>query len=552
MKILNYISLIVAIFVLTSCSKSPDHIFINGKIYTLDSKNSVSEAIAVKEGKIIDIGDNSKIKEKYGDKNVIDLQGKTVLPGFIDMEGSLVEFARNLNFINLMNAKSIKEVTELVKANTIGKKENSWIVGFGFNELNFKDEELAKLDKSLLDDVAKNYNVYILNVTGDMVWCNSKLLQTLQITNLTPDPKDGEIEKNDKGELTGILVDAAVNLVKEKTPEISKEDLKNSVEKATKELAKYGITEIHDRTINKSSIDLFKELIDSNKFNTKIYCVLSVGDDTFEEYLKKGIEENYKNQLSVRSVSIDYDGALELQAASMKDGYKVENKNTYLYASNEEIETNMKKALDKKFQFCIKSVGDNAVSNNLAIIEKVLKEKPTKNHRTVLEYIEFIQPADIKKLGELNIIPSVRPDMTMDNIQILDGLVKPENAKNLGQWNSILQSCNNITAGSNFPFGNTISPLSLIHILVNRTPLDTGILSSIGQNQKLSLLEAIKAFTVYAAYAGFEEESKGSLEVNKYADFVVLSDDIFNFDSKKINQIKILKTIINGNVVYSN
>ena len=550
MRYIKSLLLLLIVVTITSCSKSPVTVFINGKIYSLDANNTVYEAMAVRDGKIIEIGTTAKVKEKYDTKDVVDLNGKTVIPGFTDMEGSLVEFAKNLNFINFANVKTIEEVQKIISDNSKVRKEGSWVVGYALNEMNFKEDDLLKFNKSLLDAVAPNHNVYIVNITGDMVWANSKLLQLLQITNLTPDPKDGEIEKNEKGEITGLLFDKAVNLVKEKSPEISKEDLSNSLQLATLELAKYGITEVHDRTVNKEAINLFKQNIDSNKFAIKMYGILSAGDETFEEYLGKGIEVNYKDYLTVRAVSIDYDGALSLQAASMNDKYKVDGKNTFLYATDEEIETNFRKAIDKSFQFYIKSVGDKAVTNNLNILEKVIKEKNPKDHRTVLEYLEFVLPNDLNRIGSLKIIPSVRPEETILNIEVLTDFVPETNANNLGMWNSMLQNSKYIVAGSNFPYGNFISPVILIHLLVNRQPLDTNMSNIPNMNQKLPVLEAIKSFTVYAAYAGFEEKTKGTLEKDKYADFVVLSDDIFTFDVKKIKDIKVLKTVVNGKIVF--
>jgi len=550
MRYIKSLLILLLVIAVTSCSKSPVTLFVNGKIYSLNAENSVFEAMAVRDGKIIEIGTTAKIKEKYDTKDVVDLNGKTVIPGFTDMEGSLVEFAKNLNFINFSNVKSIEEVQKLISDNSKIRKEGSWIAGYALNELNFKEEDLLKFDKSLLDAVAPNYNVYIVNITGDMVWVNTKLLQTLQITKLTPNPKDGEIEKNEKGELTGLLFDKAVNLVKEKSPEISKEDLANSLKLATLELSKYGITEVHDRTVNKESINLFKQIIDSNNFAIKMYGVLSAGDATFDEYLSKGIEVNYKDYLTVRAVSIDYDGSLSLEAASMNDKYKVEHNSTFLYATDEEIENNFKKALDKGFQFCVKSVGDKAVTNNLNVLEKVLKEKNPKDHRTIMEYLEFVSPNDLNRLAELKIIPSVRPDETISDIQILKDVIPETNLNNLGMWNTMLQNTKYITAGSNFPYGNYIRPIMLIHMLVNRQPLDTTLSNIPNMNQKLSVLDAVKAFTVYAAYAGFQETTKGTLEKDKYADFVVLSDDIFSFDSKKIKDINVLKTVVNGKIVF--
>lgn len=551
MRYIKSILILLAVMMLSSCSQSPTTVYFNGNIYSLDEKNSQFEAMAVRDGKIVETGTSTEIKDKYKSDEAVDLGGKTVLPGFIDMEGSIVEFAKNLGFVNFSNAKSIADVKKIVEETAKNRKEGSWIVGYALNELNFTEEELVAIDKSILDKAAPNHYVYIVNITGDMVWANSKLLQFLQITNLTPDPKGGEIEKNEKGELTGLLFDAAVNIVKEKSPEISKDDLSNLLQTASKEVTKYGITEIHDRTINSGSIDIFKQLIDSNKFFVKVYGVLSVGDETFDEYLKRGILVDYKDMLTVRAVSIDYDGALNLQAASMKDAYKKEIRSTFQYATDEEVESNFRKAIEKEFQFCIKSVGDKAVHNNLNIIEKVLNEKKPKDARTILEYTEFVQPSDISRFGTLGVIPSVRPEVTIENLVTVGEYLPEANVNNIGLWNSLLQSSKYITAGTNFPYSDYISPIALIHMLVNRQPLDTTINSVANMNQKLSVLDAVKAFTVYAAYAGFEEKTKGTLQKGKYADFVAISEDIFTIDPKKIKDIQILKTVINGKTVFS-
>ncbi|MCU0373528.1 MAG: amidohydrolase family protein, partial [Ignavibacteria bacterium] len=203
-----------------------------------------------------------------------------------------------------------------------------------------------------------------------------------------------------------------------------------------------------------------------------------------------------------------------------------------------------------KFQFCIKTVGDKAVSTSLSIIEKVLKEKNYGNHRTVLEYTEFVSPDDIKKFGEMKIIPSVRPEVSVTNLEVYRQLVPEQNGNNLALWNSLFKSSGSITAGSNFPYSNIINPLHLIYILVNRQPLDTVLQNIPGMNQVLSVEDAVKAFTKYAAYAGFEEEYRGTLEIDKYADFVVLSDDIFKIDPKKIKDLRVIYTAVNGNTVF--
>ncbi len=540
------ILLVLPIIFLSSCSKSPDTIYINGKIYTLDKSNTVSEAIAVKENTIFDIGKTEDLKSKYSSAKVVDLQGKTVIPGFIDMEGSVVEFSKNLNFINLVNAKSVDEILNLVAERSKSMKPDSWLGGFGWNDLNLPEEDLLKMHRSLIDKIAPDINVYLVNITSSAVWCNSKLLKTLNIDENTKSPENGEIEKDDDGKLTGLLYDSAINLVKNNTPDFSRNDMKDFLAKGSAELLKYGITGVHDKTVTTETLNLIKELIDEGNFSTRLYGILSAEDNSFDEYLKKGIEKDYKNKLTVRAVSIDYDGSVELQSAFMSDDYIQEPKKQQPYASDSLVEAIYQKASGKDFQFIVKAVGDKAIKNNLNTISKLYDGG--KKQRTVMEYVEFAAPEDIMKMKELKIIPSIRPEITINTLSVLKEKLPESNKSKIRKWKNILDETGIIVTGSNFPY-NLINPFYQIYILVSgRTPFSEakeheGILS-------LNILDAVKSYTIWAAYAGFEEDIKGSLEKNKIADFIVLSDDIFNVNIEKIPDIKVVKTIFDGKVVY--
>lgn len=546
---LNLLVILTVSLFMMSCSKSPDVIYTNGTIYTLDESNTVVEAVAVLDGKIVDVGSSADFKEKYDVENVIDLEGKVVLPGFIDSEGSLIEFSKNLNFLNLAFAKNVKEIQNIVYQKIESSKDGNWIGGYGWNELNLPEEDLISMDRTTLDEVAPNHNVYLINIAANTVWCNTKLLETLQINKDTPSPEGGEIEKDENGIPTGMLYDSAVNLVKDKVPELSKEELMKFVEEGSAELLKYGITEVHDRTVGGNAIDLFKEMIDKNKLPIRVYAVLTGNEKTFDEYLQKGIEVDYKNKLTVRAVSLDYDGAFSIQDAAMRDDYNQEPLRKIPYSDEFDIETIYRKAYDKNFQLMVKAVGDRAVNSSLNAVEKVLKEKNANDHRTILEHVEFIEPPDLERLKSLKIIPSVRPDICMEDMFIIDERIAPKNISDFALWNSLIQSAGMITTGSDFPF-HQINPFIQIYYLTTRQFTDTSFADVPNIDQKISLIEAIKSYTVWAAYSSFEETTKGSLEIGKFADMVVISNDIFNSDSKALLKTKVLKTIINGDVVY--
>ena len=548
--IIKYFFILTSAVLFTSCGEKPDAIYTNGKIYTMNTGNSVFEAMAVKEGKILDIGTSSDINSKYKSEDIIDLKGAVVLPGFIDSDGSIIEFSKNLNYINLSYAKSIDEIKNLVIEKTKNTNEGEWIGGYGWSEILIPEAELETISKEILDQIAPNYNVYLVNSTLNTAWVNSRLLRYLKIDKNTPNPKNGEIEKDANGEPTGLLYDEAVNLIKDNVPGLLKTEMLTQVEKGLNEIAKYGITEVHDRTIGNEGLEIFKELVDAKKFPIKVYAVLS-GEDSalIESYLTKGPLVNYGDRLTIRSISLDYDGLFELQDAAMNDDYKDEPKKKVPYVTDEDIERVYSRAIEKNFQFSIKAIGDRAVSNSLSIIEKVMKQKNPKDPRTVIEYCEFVSPKEISKIGELKLIPSVRPDVCMNDIQILSQVINPENAKKIGLWNSLLKSAGMITSGSDFPF-HQINPFVQIYFLTTRQLTDTVLSTIPNPDQKISLTEAVRTYTTWPAYASFEETTKGSLEKGKYADFIVVSKDIFTSVPEELLNTKVLMTVINGRVIY--
>jgi predicted amidohydrolase YtcJ len=241
---------------------------------------------------------------------------------------------------------------------------------------------------------------------------------------------------------------------------------------------------------------------------------------------------------------------VELQTASMRDDYKTEPKKTNPYCDEPTIENILRKALDKNFQFTIKTVGDKAVNNTLNIIEKISKEKKLDNPRIKFDGIEFVQSSDINRLKEFKIIPSIKPEACLYDIDVIPLKIPISNLKNFALWNTLLQNCGMITTSSGFPFSHSINPFVQIYYLTNRQFLDTLRNDIPSDNQKLSILDALKSYTIWPAYSGFEEDIKGSLEKGKFADMIVISDDIFNIDSKKLPNIKVLKTIIDGKLCY--
>lgn len=552
MKLIKLSLIVVICLFIASCSKKPDVIFINGKIYTLDKNNTVVEAIAVAEGKIIALGKTSEIQEKYKDANVIDLKGKTVVPGFIDAEGNLMEFSKQLSLLDLRYAKSLDEIIKIVSDRVKTSKPDEWIGGFGWDELNLPEKDLERLNHNILDAVSTNHYIYLVNALGNTTLVNKKILDLTKVTKDTPDPENGAIGFDERDMPTGIFYDAAQELVINVLPQPSEQQVISNLERGIKELFKYGITEINDANITEQGLSLYKKMTDDNKFPIRLYAMIPGKGPLFEKYISDG-PENYKDRINVKCVNLEYDGYFETQDAAMNDDYTNEPRRKTPYNDEFDIKEMTKKAFEKGFQVSIKAVGDRAVTAALNSIESVTKEVKPKAGRTRLEYTEFILPADIQKMKHLEIIPSIRPEVTLTDKVVLKELIRIENSNNLGLWNNLLKQNGYIISGTDYPY-HTINPLVQMYYLTTGLSLDTAenrIASNTGQ--KLTLMDALKSFTVWAAYASFADEVKGTIEKDKFADLVVLNDDIIEMnDPNMLLKTRVIMTIIRGEVMYEN
>jgi len=552
MKLIKLGLILVICLFISTCSKKPDVIFVNGKIYTLDKNNSVVEAFAVADGRIIALGKSSEIKEKFNDAKVIDLNGKTVFPGFIDAEGNLMEFSKQLSLLDLRNAKSLDEIIKIVSERVKTSKPDEWIGGFGWDELKLPEKDLEKISHTVLDAITANHYIYLVNALGNTTWVNKKVLDLTKVNKDTPDPENGAIGFDAKDLPSGLFYDAAQEIVINVLPQPSEQQVMDNIERGIKELFKYGITEVNDANITEQGLNVYKKMVDDNKFPLRLYAIIPGKGPLFEKYMSNG-PENYKDRINIKCVNLEYDGYFETQDAAMNDDYLNEPIRKTPYNDEFDIKEMTKKAFDKGFQVSVKTIGDRAVTASLNAIESVTKEVKPKAGRTRLEYVEFVTASDMQKIKQLEIIPSIRPEVTITDKSVIKELIKAENSNNLGLWNILLNQNNIIISGTDYPY-HTINPLIQMYYLSTGLSLDTAD-NRISNNslQKIPVIDALKSFTVWAAYASFAEDLKGTLEIDKLADFVVLSNDILsNPDPGILLNTRVLMTVIHGDVMYEN
>lgn len=575
---LKSILFLFILITLTSCSREmPDRIFYNGKIYTLDDKNSVFEAIAVKDGLIYDLGTSEKLLKKYSDIEKIDLKNSIMLPGFIDAHGHITGYGENLLQINLVGTNSQEEIADLVRTKANQIEKGKWILGVGWDQNDWHDKSWP--DHLILDKAAPDHPVALTRIDGHALWVNKKALELAGINKSTSNPDGGEIKKDKNGNPTGVLIDNAMNLVYKVIPSPTEEELINTVLVSARNLIKYGITSVHDMGVSERTIQVYKKLADDGLLPIRIHAYVDGIGETWKKYLQEGKLVGYSNNfVNVDGIKLFVDGAMGSRGALMSEPYQDDLGNYGLLLLNEnEIYKVTKDALTKGLQVATHAIGDSGNFLVLNAYEKAINELNPADHRLRIEHVQVIKPEDAERLAKLKVIPSMQPVHATSDMPWAEARLGPGRVKWSYALRMVLNESKMIAGGSDFPVENP-SVLEGIYAAVTRQDKNglprnskdvenlvkekKWVLSKEGikdplnfengwyPDQKLTIDEAVKCFTKWAAYAVFEENKKGTIEIGKWADFIVLDKDLFKIEPKEILNTNVVLTVVNGKVVY--
>jgi predicted amidohydrolase YtcJ len=561
-----------------SCSgEMPDKIFINGKIYSLDDKNSIYEALAIKNGLIIDLGSSAELKRKYSTAEIIDLGGKIVLPGFIDAHGHISGYGDNLLEINLVGTSSQEEIANLVKEKVSTVKTGEWIAGHGWDQNDWKEKGWP--NHKTLDNAAPDNPVYLTRIDGHAMWVNKKALELAGITKDTKAPDGGDIKRDAKGNPTGVLIDNAMNLIYKVVPPQTNEMIEKTILTAVNSLIKYGITSVHDMGVGLRTINVMKKLADEGKLLIRIHAYIDGVGNTWNEFLKGGrLVGHGNNFLNVRGIKLFVDGAMGSRGALMSEPYQDDTGNSGLQLMGEDEIYNVTiEALKNGFQVATHAIGDLGNTIVLNAYERALSELKPKDHRLRVEHVQVINPKDAERFGKNGIIPSMQPVHATSDMPWAEARLGTKKVKWSYAPKLVLKGSPIIAGGSDFPVE---SPSVLEGIYAGVTRQDKNgyprnwldvmwlvdnnkwIISEEGipdttifdggwyPDQRLTIQEAINVFTKWAAYAGFEEQKKGTIEIGKWADFTILDRDIFNIPARDILRTNVEMTIVGGNLVF--
>lgn len=529
-----------------------DILFYNGEINTLDTNDSVVEAIGVKDGKIIFLGDNKDALKIECDKSV-DLNGKFMLPGFIDSHLHLLNYAFIQKSFKLFNLRSIKQIKEEAKifARKNEIKGSKWLFGRGWNESLF--EEKRFITRKDLDEISTEYPIYLLRVCGHIATGNTKALQ--EIMNLEKTKKYmSNIDVNE-----GILKESAVKLCYDAMNSPSQKEVEDLIQLAAKDLNAVGITSVQsDDFLSLPGRD-FQIII--NAYNS-LQCKKNLNVRVYEQAaftslrdMKKYISSGYRTgdggeYFKIGPVKILQDGSLGAKTALLREDYTNEpgEKGIQIH-SNKNLLNMIKEAHDAKMQVAVHAIGDRAVEMVIDTVEDVLKTNPRKNHRHGVVHLQITDKKLLERMKRLNMIAYIQPVFIELDMDLVEKYVGKDRMNESYAWKTMVDIGLHTAGGSDAPV-SSFNILENIQIGVTRQKLIGGPENGWMPKQRLTIMDAVKMFTVKPAYSSFEEDVKGTLELGKYADMVILSDDIFKTETNRIKDIKIEKTIIGGKIVF--
>ena len=547
-----------------------DMVLTGGKVVTVDSSFSIAEAVAIKDGKIVFVG-SAKDAEAFVDSTtqVLDMKGKFVMPGLHDSHchpeglGDSGKEDGPDNSVSLSSAKSFDEMVEIIgeKAKTL--EPGVWIRGGGWSQEDWGDKQLPVHDK--VSAVTPDNPVFLYRRGGNSAFVNAKAMELVDITPETPDPFGGKIYRKADGKSpTGFLTNMGNNLVHEHKnfphTTYTKEEHQNVYLTAQETCHALGLTGWTDAGTSERAIQIYESLVDEGKLKMRSnVMLLNCRGDSLEKYYSRLKALNYggEHMMQCRSIKVYYDGALGSRGAAFFEPYlddvAIPDNTGNTEISQEHLLEVCNAALKLDMQVCPHAIGIRGNSEILDVFTKAFQANPDKKDtRFRSEHAEVVQPSDVKRMAEIGVIPSVQPKHHTSDMPFLPSRIGHEKCKtSASPWRNMLEAGLPLACGSDFTSDDE-RPLLGIHAAVTRKDPEGTPPEGWYPEQKMTREEAIKGYTIWAAYAAFWEDVLGSLEVGKYADITIFDTDLLECADEEILKAKVLYTIVNGEVVYQN
>lgn len=538
----------VALILLFSCTSKPHTVvFYNLNGYSLSDNGEVFrfDTVVFREGRFLEVGDSASIFSNYRNALFVDYEGKTMLPGLIDAHAHIFGLGEALMSVNLMGIQSLEESLDEIKAYATRYPSEAWITGRGWNQTIW--EENAFPTASDLDRIIAERPVYLGRVDGHAAWVNTLALEKAGITKETPDPSGGAIIRDEDGNPTGILIDRAMNLVRELIPPANEETYRRQLAVALNEIAANGLTGVHDAGVNEQQFKIYQDFKRSQKLTTRVYGLISGSGEIFDRLSANGpVVDSNSDMLTLRSVKLYSDGALGSRGAALKEDYADDPGNRgLLFESEDYFYEQIKKVSNAGFQVGIHAIGDKANHVILNAFERAFASGVNADLRHRIEHAQIVTVDEIPRFAALNLIASMQPIHATSDMNMAEDRVGPDRILGGYAWRTFLTHGVVIASGSDFPV-EPVNPFFGLHAAVNRTDHKGNPSGGWFPEQRMTRAEALRTFTIDAAYAAHMENRAGSIKPGKWADFIIIDRDFFEIDSSEIWEIQVLETWVGG------
>ena len=499
--------------------------------------------LAFENGKVLARGIKGE-ESKYSTCEKTDGKNQFLLPGLFDAHAHVSGLGTEMTRVILRGVKSEESAVEKIKQFADANPQSKWILGRGWNQVLWMNKSFPT--KESLDTSGIKRPIWLRRVDGHAAWANSEAMRLAGINRNTPDPAGGKIERDENGEATGIFIDLAMNLIEKKIPPMTSLELEYAYDKAYQHLLSLGIVGVHDAGISQSEIDSYVKRAKDGRLPLRIYGMLSGASSDLNRWLEAGHIKDDKEMLSIRSVKLYSDGALGSRGAAMLAPYSDDADNKGLLLTQPEtLDKLVEKILSKGFQVNVHAIGDKGNRIVLDALEKAYKKVGGRELRNRNEHSQVVSLEDIPRFKDLDVIASIQPVFATSDMNMAEDRVGPQRIKGGYAWKKFLDQGTVIASGSDFPV-ELANPFHGLHAAVTRQDRNNLPKGGWLPGEKISPEEALRSFTLNAAYAAHQEKTLGSLEKGKWADFILVDSDVIKGKAEDIWKTQVLQTWIGG------
>jgi len=529
-----------------------DLIIQNARIWTVDSSQPEAEAVAILGERIVAVGSTMQVEAWRGPQTrVVDAAGKRLLPGFNDAHVHFTDGGAQLDNVQLNDAASPQEFARRIAERAAKTAKGEWLLGGDWDETKWNPAELPNRD--LIDAATPDTPVAVNRYDGHMILANSLALKLAKITAQTPDPEGGVIVRDRQGNPTGALKDAAQDLVFKVVPPLSHDQLRHVVERALRHAASLGVTSVQNMDPDYADIAIYSELLDEGKLTTRIYAapLITQVDDQVKIGIRRAFGGPY---LRIGAVKAFADGSLGSSTAYFFEPFSDQPGNRGLLSDEMHpvslMRDRMMRADAAGLQLCTHAIGDAGISAILDIYAEIEKTHGSRDRRWRIEHAQHMSAKDFDRFARLHVIASVQPYHAIDDGRWAEARIGHDRSTRTYAFRTFLEHGVRLALGTDWNVA-PLNPMLTLYAATTRATLDGKNPKGWFPEQKLTIKEAIEAYTMGSAYAEFQENEKGSITPGKLADMVLLSDDVLSIDPVKIRDVKVLKTWVGGKVTYS-